>query len=189
MKTVCLLGSPRREGNSDTLAKKFCDEAVKRGADVETFVLSDLKYNGCVNLFHCKNQSNRCGQKDDLTPVLQSIEQASVLILASPIYFTNLTGQLKLAIDRFFSFFVPGYPTAKVKTRLQHGQHVVLVQTQGEPEDRYTNILDQYSASFTGLGFQHLHLIRAWGVREPADINQCEGALNQCGVVANQIYG
>ena len=189
MKTVCLLGSPRRGGNSDTLAQKFCDEAIGKGADVKTYALSEMNYKGCINLFHCKNQLTRCGQNDDLTPVLESIEQAEVLVLASPIYFTNLTGQLKMAIDRFFSFFVPGYPTAKVKTRLQHAQHVVLLQTQGEPEERYTNILDQYSASFTGLGFQHLHLIRAWGVREPEDINQCEVAMEQCREVANQIYG
>ena len=189
MKTVCLLGSPRRGGNSDTLAGHFCDEAKSRGADIESVVLSDLNYNGCINLFQCKNTLDRCGQEDDLTPVLESIEQASILVLASPIYFTNLTGQMKLAMDRFFSFFVPGYPTAKVKTRLTQNQHLVLVQTQGEPEDRYRHILDQYSASFTGLGFQHLHLIRAWGVREPSDIEQCDEALKQCQVVAKKIYG
>lgn len=188
MKTTCILGSPRRGGNSDTLADRFSREAVKHNASVETFALSDLTYNGCINLFECKNGLERCGQKDGLTPVLKSVEESQVLVLASPIYFTNVPGQLKLVIDRFFSFFVPDYPTAEVKTRLSPNRHLVLIQTQGEPEHRYANLLDQYSMSFKGLGFDNLHLVRAWGVREPSDVLANSKFLEQCDSVVKDIY-
>lgn len=188
MKTTCLLGSPRRGGNSDTLAKRFAQQAAQYNASVETFALIDLEYNGCINLFECKTRLTHCGQTDGLKPVLESIADSQVLVLASPIYFTNFTGQMKLAIDRFFSFFVPDYPTAEVKSRLTPDRHVVFIQTQGEPKERYCNLLEQYSASFKGLGFTNMHLIRAWGVREPTDVVSNPAFMSQCDSVARQIY-
>ena len=118
IKTICLLGSPRRDCNSDTLAHRFSKTTDKYGGTVEIHVLSELSFNGCQNLFRCKKDLDHCGQNDDLTPILEAITKSQVLVLASPVYFTSLTGQLKLALDRFFSFFVPDYPTAEIKTRL-----------------------------------------------------------------------
>jgi len=187
-RTICLLASPRRGCNSDTLARHFLDRAETLGSPVETFTLSELSYSGCINLFRCKKDLDHCGQQDGLTPVLRSVSQADVLVLATPVYFTSITGQLKMALDRFFSFFVPGYPTAEVKSRLSPGRHLVFLQTQGEPEHRYADLMDSFSASFKGLGFDHLHLVRAWGVREPGDIDALPDVLDSCARLAEQIY-
>lgn len=186
--TVCLLGSPRRGCNSDLLAGRFAQQAEKLGSSVEIFALSELSYNGCVNLFHCKQGSEHCGQVDDLTPVLEAIRQAEVLVLATPVYFTSISGQLKLALDRFFSFFVPDYPTAEIKTRLTQGRHLVFLQTQGEPEHRYVDLMESFSASFKGLGYDHHHLVRAWGVRNPGDINEHSPVLEECDETAVKIF-
>lgn len=188
MSTVCLLGSPRRHCNSDVLAERFIEKASTLGASTKTFALSEMNYNGCKNLFRCKKDLDHCGQTDDLTPVLEAIAQAQVLVLASPVYFTSITGQLKLAIDRFFSFFVPDYPTAERKSRLTSGRHLVFLQTQGEPKDRYAGLMDSFSASFNGLGFDHHHLVRAFGVRNPGDINSESTVLKDCDVIASLIY-
>lgn len=72
MNTVCLLGSPRRGGNSDRLAEHFLRHANDLGAPVETFALSELQYSGCQNLFRCKTDLDHCGLQDDLTPVLSA---------------------------------------------------------------------------------------------------------------------
>lgn len=189
MKTVCLLGSPRRDCNSDAMAHSFIEQAKLCGAPAEFYALPSLTYNGCQNLFHCKTGLNHCGQIDGLTPVLEAVSRAQVLILASPVYFTSISGQLKLAIDRFFSFFVPGYPTAQKKSRLTSGRHVVLLQAQGEPEDRYADLMQNFSASFTGLGFDQQHHVRAWSVRNPGDIAKSPGFLQQCRDTAVKIYG
>lgn len=188
MRTVCLLGSPRRKCNSDTLADRFILRAEQFDAPVEKIALSALSYNGCRNLFRCKKDLDHCGQIDDLTPVLEAVSRAQVLVLASPVYFTSITGQLKLAIDRFFSFFVPDYPTAEIKSRLTPGRHLVFLQTQGEPEDRYVNLMESFSASFRGLGFDNHHLVRAWGVREPGDVNSESSALKDCDDIAERVY-
>ena len=189
MTTVCLLGSPRRDCNSDTLANSFLQQAKLLGAPTRTFALSDLQYSGCKNLFRCKTDLEHCGQVDDLTPVLESISQAQVLVLASPVYFTSISGQLKLAIDRFFSFFVPDYATADRRSRLSGGRHVVLLQTQGESEDKYAGLLESFSASFNWMGFENHHLVRAWGVRNPGDIGKDASVLQECINTASRIYG
>lgn len=189
MSTLCLLGSPRRGGNSDALAEHFCGQAEQFGAPVKRIALSDLSYSGCRNLFRCKRDLDHCGQQDDLTPVLDAVSKAQVLVLASPIYFTSISGQLKLAVDRFFSFFVPDYPTRENKSRLSSGRHLVFVQTQGEPEERYGDLMDDFSAGFSGLGFDRQHLIRAWGVREPGDVAGNKVFLSRCDDVARQVYG
>ncbi len=147
-----------------------------------------MSFNGCRNLFRCKTDLDHCGQIDDLTPVLEAVSRAQVLVLASPVYFTNITGQLKLALDRFFSFFVPDYPTAAIKSRLTSGRHLVFLQTQGEPEDRYANLMESFAASFKGLGFDHHHLVRAWGVREPGDITSKAHVLRDCDRLAELLY-
>ena len=188
MPTVCLLGSPRRQGNSDLLADRFMKQASSLGAPTKTYPLSDLTYNGCANLFRCKTDLDHCGQVDDLTGVLDAITKAQVLVLASPVYFTSVTGQMKLAIDRFFSFFVPDYPTANVKSRLSSGRHLVFVQTQGEPEDRYADLLDSFSVGFKGLGFDQQYLVRAHGVRHPGDIDKAGPVLSECDALASLIY-
>ncbi len=188
LSTVCLLGSPRRDCNSDTLARRFLNRAESHGAPTQCFALSDLTYGGCRNLFRCKTYLDHCGQTDDLTPVLTAIAQAQVLVLATPVYFTNVSGQLKLAIDRFFSFFVPDYPTATRKSRLSPGRHLVFLQTQGEPEEKYADLMQSFSASFNGLGFDQHHLVRAWGVRHPGDIDEDVRALGACDAIARRIY-
>lgn len=180
MKTVCLLGSPRHDGNSDTLANSFLHHASALGAPTEVFKLADLQYNGCKNLFRCKTDLDHCGQVDDLTPVLNAVSQAQVLVLASPVYFTTITGQLKLALDRFFSFFVPDYATAERRSRLTGERHVVLVQTQGESEENYAGLLDSFAHSFDWMGFENRHLIRACGVRQPGDIKPDASVLKDC---------
>ena len=176
---VCILGSPRPQGNSAVLAHAFSEAAEKQGAEIKNFQLSELNYNGCKNLFICKSSSDRCGQNDDLTDVLESIYSADVVLLSSPIYFTDVTGQLKLCLDRWFSFFVPGYPKLENKSRLAPGKTIVFVQTQGEGEENYTDILKKYYHSFELLGFERTYLIRATGVRELGDIHAHPDIIEQ----------
>ena len=169
MKVLCLIGSPRVEGNSGSIAGRLCDELMRRGASVSSHRLVELRYSGCRNLFHCKSGGDRCGLVDDLTPILEEVQTADVLVFASPIYFTDISSDLKAVIERFFSFFRPNYWTIPDRSRLAPGKRLVLVQTQGEPESAYADLLDRYAKSFRMLGIEEMHLIRACGVREPGE--------------------
>ena len=169
-RVVCLLGSPRAGGNSDQLAEVFADALRSRGAFLELYALRELSFSGCRNLFHCKRGGERCGLADGLSPILEAVREADVLVLSSPIYFTDITSDLKAAIERFFSFLVPGYPTAPVKTRLVGDKTLVLIQTQGEGREAYADLLNRYEKGFRMLGFNAFHLIHGYAVRETGDL-------------------
>ncbi|MBX2867652.1 MAG: flavodoxin family protein [Acidiferrobacterales bacterium] len=168
-KIVCIQGSPRKNGNTQVLLDAFCAGA-EAGGEFKKYHLDDMQYRGCRNLMHCKTVSEYCGQNDDLTPVLADIRAADIVVLASPIYFTDITGPLKLCLDRWFSFFVPQYAGAIVKSRLQGEKTLVFIQTQGEGEDQYADVITKYNHSLSWLGFSSSHLLRAPGVRDVGDI-------------------
>lgn len=186
---VCLLGSPRVGGNSDALADAFCDAALAQGAKCRQFALRDLRFQGCVNLRQCKSGAETCGLDDDLLPVLDAVAGADVVVIASPIYFCNMTGLAKQALDRFFSFFVPDYVTADIPSRLGRDKAFVLIQVQGEGPERYGDLLGQYGPALDKLGFERRDLIRACGVREVGDVLQQADVMQQAEALARQLTG
>jgi len=186
---VCLFGSPRPDGNSTTLAEAFCRRAERPGVRVARYRLADLRFRGCSNLFRCKTDLDHCGQEDALTPVLAAIASADIIVLATPIYFTDVSAQTKACLDRWFSFFVPDYVTARDKSRLPPGKTLVFVQTQGEPEDQYTDTLERYTHSFALLGIRKTYRLRACGVREPGDVAAREDAMQEARTLAETLVG
>ena len=183
-KIVCLLASPRKAGNSDVLAERFCAAAEMHGAHAQVHSLRDLRFQGYTPQ---NGTMADYGPDDDLGPVLADIEEADVLVIATPIYFCNISGLAKQAIDRFFTFFVPDYLTAEVPSRLGRDKTLVLVQTQGEGEERYGNILDQYAPAFDKLGFTSRYLLRACGVRDMDDVAADTKALSNADLLARRI--
>ena len=171
MKIVCVLGSPRQTGNSSTIAKRFCDTAVKFGAEIKTFALNQLQYRGCQGCMACKTKLDKCILEDDFTEILDAIRGTDILVLASPIYFWDVSGQLKTFMDRTFSYLVPDFITNPIKSRLAPGKKLVFILTQGNPDEgMFTNIFPKFDYFFKGFGFDERRLIRACGVRELGEV-------------------
>jgi multimeric flavodoxin WrbA len=104
MKVVGINGSPRKKWNTATLLGKALEGAASQGTETETFNLYDLTYRGCVSCFACKTKNGksygRCAVKDDLTPILKKVEEVDAIILASPIYFGTVTGEMRSFMER-----------------------------------------------------------------------------------------
>lgn len=98
-KVLILAGSPRKNGNSDILCEEFAKGAREAGHTVETVHVAEKKIGFCRACYACKG-SGVCIQKDDMADVLQQMIDADVLVLASPVYFYSIDGQLKALIDR-----------------------------------------------------------------------------------------
>ncbi len=105
MKVIAINGSPRKGWNTDTLLKKALEGAASAGAETEMVQLYDLKFRGCVSCMACKLQKEprpcRCIQRDDLSPVLDRLHEADGVILGSPIYFSEVTGEMRSFFERF----------------------------------------------------------------------------------------
>ena len=104
MKVIAVNGSPRKNFNTDTLLQKALEGAKSMGADTEIIHLYDLNFKGCTSCFACKIKDSKymghCAMKDELTIVLEKILQCDALILGSPIYMGNITGEMHSFLER-----------------------------------------------------------------------------------------
>jgi len=110
MNVIGINGSPRKKWNTATLLGKALEGARSKGADTEIINLYDLDYKGCKSCFSCKTIKSksygRCAVNDDLTEVFKKIEVADAVILGSPIYFGNVTGEMRSFMERLiFPYF------------------------------------------------------------------------------------
>ena len=105
MKVLAINGSPRKNWNTEAMLKNVLEGAASAGAETEMVYLYDLKFRGCVSCMACKLQKeprpNRCVLKDELTAVLDKAHEADVLVLGSPIYFSEVTGEMRSFFERF----------------------------------------------------------------------------------------
>lgn len=105
MKIIALNGSPRKTKNTAKMLNEALEGAKTQGAEVELINLYDLNYKGCVSCFACKRiggQSyGKCAVNDDLQSVLRKIEDVDALVLGSPIYFGEVTGEMRSFLERF----------------------------------------------------------------------------------------
>ena len=104
-KIIIIDGGPRATFNTASMLKKFAEGAgsVSKEIEVKTIRLYALDYKGCMSCMACKikgKASNVCKFKDALTPVLEEIAQADGLVLGSPIYFGDVTGQMRTFLER-----------------------------------------------------------------------------------------
>lgn len=127
MKMLVVLGSPRKNGNSETLAKRVADGIEKGGGQVEYIRLNDLNIRPCQGCGGCEKTGN-CVLKDDLTPLFEVVDAADRLLLVSPVYFYGVSGQCKIFGDRFQSRWARRY-LLKEKFRAGEGRKGYLLST------------------------------------------------------------
>ena len=104
MKIIAVNGSPRKNGNTAVLLQNALRGAEANNAGTRMINLYDLDFKGCISCFVCKKKGNRCNGlcavRDDLTEVLKDILACDVLIIGSPIYFGNVTGEIRSFLER-----------------------------------------------------------------------------------------
>ena len=112
MKFFAVNGSPRRKCNTAQLLDKSLEgvKSVFEDAETERIDLYDFPFHGCVSCFACKRIGGKhyghCAQKDDLKPILEKITQADGVILGSPNYLNDVTGNMRNFLERFIFPFV-----------------------------------------------------------------------------------
>jgi multimeric flavodoxin WrbA len=110
LKILAFNGSPRKEWNTAILLNKALEGAALQGAETELIHLYDLNYKGCISCFACKMKGGKsygkCAVKDDLTPILKSIEEADGIILGSPVYFGTASAEMRAFMERLLYPYV-----------------------------------------------------------------------------------
>lgn len=103
-KIVILNGSPRKKGNTSALVKAFTEGAESAGNSVTEFFLNNMNIHGCQGCFggHSRKECP-CVQRDDMDQIYPAVKDCDVIVLASPLYYWNMSGQIRTAIDRLFA--------------------------------------------------------------------------------------
>lgn len=97
---LILSGSPRKGGNSDLLCNEFLRGAAEAGDHVEKIFLRSKKVAPCSACYYCKTSGGKCAISDGMGEILDKMQAADVIVMASPVYFYSIGAQMKAVIDR-----------------------------------------------------------------------------------------
>lgn len=145
MNTI-IAGSPRKGRYSDRIAEKVRETA---GGDI--IYARDLAIKPCIACGYCKGKGDgRCFQDDDMQDVLGRIRQSDTLILISPVYWWQMTGTIKLAVDRLYAIKGSEWKGKKL---------AVIMNGEADPDDReYELLRDQFKEMADYLGTEYKFL-------------------------------
>ncbi len=149
LKAIGIAGSPRRSGNSTTLMDAVLAGAAGAGAETEAVFLNDLSFRGCQGCEPCASGAG-CILTDELTPVMARVRDADIWVLASPIYYDGVSGQLKLFFDRLRHVTHDGPP---LKPQLTGKRAAAIVVTyEDKKRDDYRRVADTLGRYLSWMG-------------------------------------
>lgn len=104
MEILALIGSPHKNSNCEIIVDEIAKGAEENGHTVTKYIIHDLDVALCSGCELC-NKGNDCRYEDDGTEIIDKLANGASVILASPIYFGQMTAQAKTIVDRFYSIF------------------------------------------------------------------------------------
>lgn len=108
MRILVLNGSPRAKGNTAAHVAAFAEGARAAGHTVDVVEVCKKKIAGCLACEYCHTKGGgKCIQQDDMQAVYPLVEEAEMIVLASPIYYFSFTGQLQSALNRIYALVRP----------------------------------------------------------------------------------
>jgi multimeric flavodoxin WrbA len=132
-KIVVFMGSPRKKGNTDLLVDAFVSGAERVGADVKKILLYEQKITPCIECGGC-DKSGKCVLEDDMQGIYDLIKEADVVVVASPIFFYNITAVTQALVERAQAFWIGKYVLKQVPVggRKREGLFVSVGATKGK---------------------------------------------------------
>ena len=156
MQILVLNGSPRQKGNTRKMIDAFAEGAESAGHQVDVVDVCQKQIGGCMACEYCHTKGKGvCVQKDDMQEVYALLKQADMLVLASPIYYHGLSGQLKCTLDRFYAAAYPSRPP--------HLKKAAMFLSSGDA-DMYDGAMFSFQGDFVGyLGLENMGVFTAYG--------------------------
>ncbi len=180
MKIIGLVGSYRKNGNTDTAVKKVLDGAKKQGADVELLYLKDFEIKDCVGCEGCR-KTYKCIIKDDMEKLYEKLMNSDGLVLGSPTYFYNVTGIIKNFIDRLYCYEVFDDENRSVWMSVYEAigikyATVVAICEQKSPEDLGFTAITM-TKSLQALGYRVVDELKVFNVYEKKELESDKNQL------------
>lgn len=161
MKITILNGSPRVNGNTEIMVDEFIRGAKDSGHEVDKINLAGKSIAGCLGCQYCFAHGGKCVQNDDMAAVLESLDQTDLVVFASPIYWFDITGQLKCAIDRMYARGSVGFHFHKTVLLLDSASDGV-----------YAAAIAQYKATGAYLKWEDKGIITISGMNKKGSMKE-----------------
>lgn len=154
MKILVITGSPRRNGNSNTLADYFIKGAEEAGHNVVRFDSAFKNVHPCIACDKC-GSSGECVFKDDFEFVKNHIVDADAVVFATPMYYFGISAQIKTVIDRFYS----------INGQITHPKKAVLLMSYADTSSKEAEpIISHYETMIRYLSWTDAGKVIASGV-------------------------
>lgn len=174
MKIVAVNGGPRKNCNTAQLLDSFLEgvRAAAPDAEIEVIHLYDYLYTGCKSCFACQLTANRndlgCRVKDSITDLLKDTFLADGIVFASPIYYLNVTAQLRAFWERLL---YPGYSPKETPTTVIYTMNMT-----EEQEQHYAasplQIIDMYLTNCFGMPPETIHSYNTFQFNDRPALNE-----------------
>ena len=159
MHIVVLSGSPRKGGNTAIMVQAFVEGAQEAGNTVEVVDVAAKKIAPCRACKYCFTHGGACVIDDGMTDVREASSHADMLVFASPVYWFDISAQMKLAIDRMYAFGGCGFNFSKVALLLDSGSDGV-----------YDAAIAAYKAMGAYLKWEDMGIVTIPGMAEKGDM-------------------
>lgn len=159
MYIFAISGSPRKGGNTEIMVEAFAEGARDSGHTVAVKKMSQLTVAPCLACEYCFTHDGVCVQKDGMAEILAEADKADMLVFASPIYWFNMSAQMRCVIDRLYARAKKGFHAAKTALLLDSGS-----------PDVYTGAIASYQDANAYLNWQDMGIIAIAGMDRKGDM-------------------
>ena len=164
MKILVITGSPRKNGNSNTLADNFIKGAQEAGHNVVRFDSAFKNVHPCIACNKC-GMNGKCVFKDDFEFIRDNIIDADAVIFATPMYYFGISAQIKAVIDRFYA----------INGQIHTPKKSALIMTYADTSSKEAQpIISHYETLLNYLGWSDSGKVIASGVWTEGDVNNTE---------------
>ncbi|MDO4312001.1 MAG: flavodoxin family protein [Eubacteriales bacterium] len=160
MKIVVLNGSPRKGGNTEVMIKAFAEASSKN--EVMILNVASMNIRGCLGCQYCYEHQGECVQKDDMAKIFEVLKDADMVVFASPIYWFDISAQLKTVIDRLYACGSTGFHFHKTALLLDAGADHV-----------FEAAIAQYKAMSSYLNWEDMGIITIPNMTQKGSMKDC----------------
>jgi multimeric flavodoxin WrbA len=164
MNVLAVVGSPRKNGNTDILVSKIAEGARSGGANIDIVRLGGLTVRECDGCHACW-RGRPCSKDDDMRPLYPRIAAADVIVFGTPVYWYGPTALMKAFIDRFVYFNCP-----ENRAQVRSKKAVLAVVLEEDSEATWQPVVDFFAKSLAYLEMALARTIVVPGVGKAGEI-------------------
>lgn len=179
LKIEIFIGSPRKNGNTYSLVEKFVSGLNKEKFKAEVSFLYDYNIDPCDDCRACKTEKMECIITDDMKEIYTRFDNADIIVIGTPIYWSGPSAKTKLMLDRLR----PYYSNNKLA-----GKKAVLMLTAGDGESDCDLTIEMFRRSFKALGIELLGSVSAKAY-DIGEVNRDKKALVSIAKLLTRING